>query len=463
MPKHDFVSNKTFVDYYNNLAIQINKIIKRIDIIQTDHDILTKDLASCKNKILSIETTILSIPPSKPKITTIKSNNKKLRNTFVKKNKIKINTNENKYNSDSKRPNSTKSLKLNSLNSSNLKEEIFSVLDKTSIVNDVEKIPVTKIKKTKKEIKKNNNFDFFDENLNNQCSQNSTSNTNIDMDSPKNINYMEFSFKNVNTKFFEKTHDDENYDNKMSNNNTYSYKSKKANPLRLNRSLNKKFDKYSDSEEETKNNKSYVCENHMKDFFLKKEKEYINDSDEFNRTKYYKFSNIIKTNKEINLLLISIIPNFERYSKNKKSKFDMIYNSSYDGDEIKNLHKFCDGITNLLLVLETEEGYRFGGFSKIGFSSNKEDDIDNELFLFSLDKMKIYKVKRGCNARGSEGGNYLFGNKNYSLYIADNFMRKYSRIDNNYNIFEGMKDDYEINGGRENFLIKKLEAFKILN
>ena len=161
-----------------------------------------------------------------------------------------------------------------------------------------------------------------------------------------------------------------------------------------------------------KNNKSYRFDNHMKDIFSQKESEIIINDDEFNRTKHDEFSDIIKTNQEINLILKSITPNFLRYSKNKKSKFEMIYNSSYDGDKIKNLHKICDNITNLLLILETQEGYRFGGFTKIGFYSNKEEVIDNDLFLFSLDEMKIYNIKRGCKAMRNAGGSYLFGNKN---------------------------------------------------
>ena len=463
MPKHDFVSNKTFVDYYNNLAIQINKIIKRIDIIQTDHDILTKDFALCKNKVLAIETNMLSILSSKQKITTTKNSNKKLKNTSTKNHKIKIHVNEKEYNTETKRPNSTKRLFLSSFNNS-IKEGIFSVLDDALVVNYTEKIPETKEKYSQKQIKKDDVCDYFDDNLKNQNSQNSTINTNIDISSPKSINYMEFSFKNSNSQFFEKPYDDKIYYNDHNNMdyiNNYSYKNKKIKPLRLNNDPNRKFDNYSDSDEEKKNNKSYPFDNHMKDVFPKKENEIIINDDVINKTNYIEFSNIIKTNQEINLILTSIIPNFVRNSKNKKSKFEMIYNSSYDGDKIKNLHKICDNITNLLLILETQEGYRFGGFTKIGFYSHNEDVIDNDLFLFSLDEMKIYNIKRGCKAMGNVGGCYLFGNKNYSLYIADRFIRNYSRIAKNYNIFDGMKDDYELNGGKESFIIKKLEVFKI--
>ena len=116
-----------------------------------------------------------------------------------------------------------------------------------------------------------------------------------------------------------------------------------------------------------KNNKSYRFDNHMKDIFSQKESEIIINDDEFNRTKHDEFSDIIKTNQEINLILKSITPNFLRYSKNKKSKFEMIYKSLYDGNKIKNLHKIYDNITNLLLFWKHKRDIDLEDSQKLAF------------------------------------------------------------------------------------------------
>ena len=77
----------------------------------------------------------------------------------------------------------------------------------------------------------------------------------------------------------------------------------------------------------------------------------------------------------------------------KCNNIKLLYRGSRDGDRTKTCHKLCDNKTNILIIMQSDNRYIFGGYSKIGFKTqNKQDDweykIDNNCFLFSLNLKK---------------------------------------------------------------------------
>ena len=174
-------------------------------------------------------------------------------------------------------------------------------------------------------------------------------------------------------------------------------------------------------------------------------------------------SDIIKTTEETNLLLVNIIPNFNKIIKNKKIDFNLLYKATKDGDEIKIFHKLCDKQKNIVVAIETKNGCRFGGYTKIGFDSDEESKKDDAAFLFSFDKMKIYKIKKDSVAIAcfSKSGPCFFGTKSDTIHIVDKFFENFSHTDKKNSIYEGMEEDYELNKGEDKFLIRELEIFKI--
>ena len=107
----------------------------------------------------------------------------------------------------------------------------------------------------------------------------------------------------------------------------------------------------------------------------------------------YKITDFIKNNKyknRINFIFESLNDNMEI----SFSKVKMIYRSSIHGDNTKTLHELCDNKQNVLIVIKSDNGCLFGGFSKIGFKTSKsgEEKIDNHSFLFSITNQKIYPV-----------------------------------------------------------------------
>jgi len=152
----------------------------------------------------------------------------------------------------------------------------------------------------------------------------------------------------------------------------------------------------------------------------------------------------------------------------KSSNFNgikLLYRGSRDGDRTKTCHQLCDNKQNILIVMKSDTGYIFGGYSKIGFkvNNNLEWKIDNNCFLFSLNLKKVYPVIKDkkviCHIMDDCG--LCFCN---SLAFYDNFMNN-KRSSINFGpeqMFNGFVDKYEMNGGDSKFKCKELEVFKLI-
>ena len=172
-------------------------------------------------------------------------------------------------------------------------------------------------------------------------------------------------------------------------------------------------------------------------------------------------SNIIKDTTEIYLIIASLLT----YNKlDEFPKFQKIYESSLNGDSSNAFHNFCDEEPNILVVVESDNNSRFGGYTKVGFSSNGDMKNDEDAFLFNINKMKIYKIKKRHKAIYCDK-NYgpCFGDKaNKGFWISNNYLKEHSFVDKTNGCFNNMKEDYELNQGKYKFTVKKLEIFKIL-
>ena len=137
----------------------------------------------------------------------------------------------------------------------------------------------------------------------------------------------------------------------------------------------------------------------------------------------------------------------------------LLYRGSRDGDRTKTCHELCDNKQNVLIIMQSDTGYIFGGYSKIGFQavneqSSMEYKIDNNSFLFSVNLKKIYPVIKDkqviCNVRDING--LCFYN---SLVFYDNFMNERKNIN-------GFENNYEMNGGQKYFKFTDIEVFHLL-
>ena len=412
MSKEEYLTSKIFVEYYNKLVLEINKIIKRIEKIEGNYESLSLNSSFFNLKNSGNLNNNLIITPGN---FNNKEKKKSLNETPNLKMKKKIEHNRSNIR--------TKSL--------NQQDNIFNILDKIKIISDSSE------SSPKEEDNNKNNIEIEDEKkiLENSKRIKKIKKNIIDSNTPN---------ENKTPKSNHKRGSNKDY------NSEFSFKNILA-PKQSNQNSTNDLKQTSAQINSRNSDKSKIA---LQKTYQKKcsSKKKINT----------KFSSIIKTFSEKKLLLSSVPQNPNK--KNSDLKFQLIYKASIDGDSTNDFHDLCDNESDVIVAIETDSGLRFGGFTKIGFDSSCKSKMDDDAFLFSFDKMKIYKIIKGYKAIVCypQSGPCFFGSKNDIIHIGDKFLTNYSHTEKRNNTYESMEDDYELNNGEPQFLIKELEIFKIL-
>ena len=200
---------------------------------------------------------------------------------------------------------------------------------------------------------------------------------------------------------------------------------------------------------------NYVNEN-------KKLWEEINKLKENNKINSFD-SKIIESKDNIKFIIDYIKQNDKKFNLNN---IKLLFRGSRDGERTKTCHELCDNKQNVLIIMKSETGYIFGGYSKVGFKTSRIPQyiIDNNCFLFSLNLKKIYPVIKDKNiiCHGKETSGLCFFS---SLMFYDNFMsqKNWPNINSDIKLyFNGFENDYEMNGGQEYCKFNELEVFQLL-
>ena len=174
----------------------------------------------------------------------------------------------------------------------------------------------------------------------------------------------------------------------------------------------------------------------------------------------YLDSEIITIN-SINFILDYLKENDKSFNY---KEIKLLFRGSRDGDRTKTCHELCDNKQNVLIIIQSDTGYIFGGYSKIGFKCNNKCDewkLDNNCFLFSIDLKKIYSVIKGrgviCHIKETFGLCFFGGLGFYDNFMNTNDNKIHPTIKE---YFIGLKEDYEMNGGQDNYKCKELEVFQ---
>jgi hypothetical protein len=91
--------------------------------------------------------------------------------------------------------------------------------------------------------------------------------------------------------------------------------------------------------------------------------------------KLYRDTKILSVNSQIELNKLSGYDN---------QQWQLIYRASHDGYTAKVFHLLCDGCFPTMCVIRSENGFIFGGFTSVPWSSINQDIWDTSAFLFTL-------------------------------------------------------------------------------
>jgi len=142
----------------------------------------------------------------------------------------------------------------------------------------------------------------------------------------------------------------------------------------------------------------------------------------------------------------------------------LIYSSENEDDKASTFHKKCDNIAPTLTLIETKEGFRYGGFTTQCWESTEQSIFkkDKNAFIFSLDTEKKYDV---TNEEKSIQCSMYWGpyfGEGGAICVPDNFLEEknaFYQWPSSYDITE--KDELTF-GQEHNINVSKYEVFEIV-
>ena len=146
--------------------------------------------------------------------------------------------------------------------------------------------------------------------------------------------------------------------------------------------------------------------------------------------------------------------------ENKRIIINLLYKASADSDSAAVFHEKCDGANNTIVLVETTDGKRFGGYTTKSWRGNCIEKADTDAFIFSFDKMKTYDNIPGDDAIGCypKFGPIFLG---CQIKIFDNaFTKGGTTFEKELNF--NTEEDYELTGGNRTFGVKDIEVYEVI-
>ena len=85
---------------------------------------------------------------------------------------------------------------------------------------------------------------------------------------------------------------------------------------------------------------------------------------------------------------------------NQKLTLNLLYKATADSDKAAAFHAKCDDAQSTIVLVETDKGKRFGGYTTCSWGGDCVEKRDENAFIFSLDKMVTYDNIPGEDAIG---------------------------------------------------------------
>ena len=145
---------------------------------------------------------------------------------------------------------------------------------------------------------------------------------------------------------------------------------------------------------------------------------------------------------------------------NKKLTLNLLYKATADSDKAAAFHAKCDEAKSSIVLVETDKGKRFGGYTTQSWSGDCTDKKDEEAFVFSFDKMETYDNIPGEDAIGCypKFGPIFLG---CQIRIYDNaFSKGGTTFERSLNF--DTKEDFELTGGDRVFNVKEIEVYEVV-
>lgn len=145
---------------------------------------------------------------------------------------------------------------------------------------------------------------------------------------------------------------------------------------------------------------------------------------------------------------------------NKRTTYTLVYKATRDGDKAETFHSMCDSYNHTVILIKTSKGRRFGGYAYEKWEGEDVSKVDNRAFLFSIDRQKVYGIKRNEEAIGCyklNGPDFC----GWQIVVQDNFLSNKQCYTGEKEMNYNTEEDYELNGGEKYFGVQELEVFQV--
>ena len=162
---------------------------------------------------------------------------------------------------------------------------------------------------------------------------------------------------------------------------------------------------------------------------------------------------ILQSPSELELITRKICNGYSKITLN------LLYKATIDSDKASVFHDKCDEASNSLVLIQSGNGKRFGGYTSCSWEGNSIDKQDEDAFVFSLDKMEIYDIIPGEDAIGCypKYGPVFLG---CQIRIFDDFFKEGGTTFEKGVNYE-TKEDFELTGGLKKFEVKEIEVYSV--
>ena len=143
----------------------------------------------------------------------------------------------------------------------------------------------------------------------------------------------------------------------------------------------------------------------------------------------------------------------------KGAKFNLLFKATTHGDKASIFHEKCDNHQLTLVLVETDIGARFGGFTTQTWDGHCIKKDDNNAFVFSIDENQLFDIITNEPAIGCypKFGPVFFG---CQIRIYNEFFTKGGTT-----CFRGLNykttKDFQLNKGKQTYIVKDIEVYEI--
>jgi hypothetical protein len=145
---------------------------------------------------------------------------------------------------------------------------------------------------------------------------------------------------------------------------------------------------------------------------------------------------------------------------------EMVYSSELHGDSAAKFHLRCDGVYPSLVIVESENGRRFGAFTTVPISTAEAAyKGEGNDFIYSLDSKRRFKNTDTRYAYMSTPFGLVAYGKGNDLYIHDKCCsnkQSYSNFPTSYGTDVKSEVTPDELAGSYNFRVKQIELFRIV-